>query len=203
MECTSLHSALLKFDQSVILNVNGWCIKKILNNEQLIQGQDIFQIQPPCKEPKPDSVLSEWPPHDRCYFYHDYYQGLSTKFFRVGDHIAKFNPNHKEAVLALNRINIMVFFSKKREDIWYFKKMMASLKPKTKFTIFTDINFSSIYTDYINSVGVQEVLANKTTDVNLQRAIKRRDKSRDNAIQAFARKYDLKTENLKTKLIFE
>lgn len=150
MECTSFHSVLLKINQNLIINVNRFCINKLLNNGIFTKGKDIFEIQRPCTRQKPKSIISEWPPHNKCYFEHDYYHGTSKKFFSVGDHIASFKPNHKEAVLALNRLGLMVLFSEKPEHIWYFKKVLASVKCTTKFTIFTDINFSSIQTEYTN-----------------------------------------------------
>jgi hypothetical protein len=196
MECSSLYEALLKFDQNVILNVNWECIEKIFNKEKLIEGDDIFEIQPPCTDPKPEGLLSAWPPHDRCYFYHDYYNGSSSEFFCVGDHIANFNPSHKEAVLALNRLNLMVLFSKTREEKWYFENLMASLKSSTKFTIFTGIDFSSIHPEYLK---YQKVM-NDNTVKTLERKIKRRVQAREVAMKKFVTKYDSKTEILKTEL---
>lgn len=199
MESTSLYKALLKFDTNVILNVKWDCIDKILNNEQLIEGDDIFEIQQPCSEPKPENLLSAWPPQDRCYFYHNYYHGSSKKFFDVGDHIANFKPEHKEAVVALNRLNLMEFSSTKHEEKWYFAKLMASLKPKTKLTIFNNIDFSSIHNEYMNYLKLKNYNAVKV----IKKKIKYREKRRKDVIQKFIKNYDLKTDYLKTQLILK
>lgn len=204
MECCSLfYARLLKFDQNVILNVNHRCIDKIIDEETLIKGEDIFEINPPCTKPKPANLLSAWPPHDKCYFYHDYYNGSSTKFFCVGDHIAKFIPGEKEAVLALNRLHLLVLFTKTRcetpeqgEQVWYFQKLIASLKRDTKFTIFTNINFSAIHTEYVKDQEKESTRQAKA----IKRKIEHRVNTRDAAIERYITKYDLETENLRTKL---
>lgn len=77
-----------------------------IDNEDL-KIKQTYDIHPPNLEPRPKNLLSEWPPDDKMYFFHDYFN-TQLSFVNLGDHIATFKPEHHSIVVMLSRVAILL-----------------------------------------------------------------------------------------------
>lgn len=97
-----LAKKILHLDPNTLID---YCDIEIYNEDLKIK--QTYDIQPPNLEPRPKNLLSEWPPDDKMYFFHDYFN-TQLSFVNLGDHIATFKPEHHSIVVMLSRIAILL-----------------------------------------------------------------------------------------------
>ena len=97
-----LAKKILHLDPNTLID---YCDIEIDNKDLKIKHT--YDIHPPNLEPRPKNLLSEWPPNDKMYFFHDYFN-TQLSFVNLGDHIATFKPEHHSIVVMLSRIAILL-----------------------------------------------------------------------------------------------
>ena len=97
-----LAKKILHLDPNTLID---YCDIEIDNEDLKIK--QTYDIQPPNLEPRPKNLVSEWPPDDKMYFFHDYFK-TQLSFVNPGDHIATFKPEHHSIVVMLSRIAILL-----------------------------------------------------------------------------------------------
>jgi hypothetical protein len=95
-ECSN---EILKLSNNVLLDYDD--IK--LDNNGTFKILNTYEIQKPEMRPKPSNLLSEWPPNNKMWFHHNYFQ-TSIPFLTLDDHIAKIDPENKDRVVVLSRL---------------------------------------------------------------------------------------------------
>lgn len=105
-----LAKKILHLDPNTLID---YCDIEIDNEDLKIK--QTYDIHPPNLKPRPKNLLSEWPPDDKMYFFHDYFK-TQLSFVNLGDHIATFKPEHHSTVVMLSRIAILLNWCRQGEE---------------------------------------------------------------------------------------
>lgn len=207
---------ILSIDENLLVDE---CDVLIDAFNKTLQITKTYNIHAPNPDPKPNNLLSEWPPSDKMYFYHNYFQ-TSIPFVNLGDHIATFKREYKDIVVILSRVYVIRGWLKTYdfggletiagitlflEEIDQFFKNLKKSSRKIKKSIpqpqlisiediksfFNDELSVSKYTEKANNLQREsEKKALQTKKYKLETLLKKKIANRASQLLLFQQKYD-------------
>jgi sulfur relay (sulfurtransferase) DsrF/TusC family protein len=186
---------------------------ELYDNNESFKILETYEIQNPELRPKPSSLLSEWPPNNKLWFYHSYFH-TSIPFLTVGDHIAEIDIENKNRVVLLSRLillkKLLNFFCFEYLDIvnFFLDTNIIGLKKKTNFINIDDVKK---FFDNKNSYSEWKIKLTKHTNkvravekAHLEKKLQKKYDNRDAQLQAvinnFNRKFDENVAKIKNEI---
>jgi hypothetical protein len=208
-ECSN---EILKLPNNVLLDYDD--IK--LDNNGTFKILNTYEIQKPEMLPKPSNLLSEWPPNNKMWFYHNYFQ-TSIPFLTLDDHIAKIDPKNKERVVVLSRLislkGLLQKFQFEEIDVvkFFLEKCQISALTTNKRIInidyikkFFESDTSKLFVEWETKLTKHENKVRLAEKLRLEKLLQKKCNSRNARFRAtidnFNRKFDEDIDVIKTKI---